>query len=121
VIPEYAAGFFDADGCVGAYSRTQGTRPYVNVTVANNCHEVLEQFKLEYGGCIERRAGKKCMCWRITGSTTTRPFLTQILPFAVVKKEQIKLALEILDLPKFDRSTRAHHFELATRLKELKR
>ena len=125
--PEYAAGFFDADGSVAAYARAKGMPEYVQVNMVNTCREVLEQLQARYGGKIElHRDG--CYLLRLT-ATPSKFFLEDVLPYVIVKRNQVKVALEIIGLPRIGHwmeqthraEVRSRRTALANQLREMKR
>ena len=113
----YAAGFFDAEGCVSVIqNRTRGEKIargipgkiYLKyslmVSVANTAKNVLDEFQSLWGGNVyQQKKGtddaRQCYVWRLNGKKS-KPFLDAVSPLLVVKHEQAKLALEFVDLPR---------------------
>jgi hypothetical protein len=94
----YCAGFFDGEGSVGVY-----TRRYV-CTVSNTDIRPLKKFVELWGGKIAvtekskiKGAHMNVYHWHVYGQNC-KNFLNDILPFTVVKKDQIVLFLEVLDV-----------------------
>lgn len=102
VSDQYAAGFFDGEGCVIVRQRIRDGLVHYNLdaVVAQMDRTVLDLLKAEYGGAIHpqrKNAWKpgEVLYWRwCMGSVTAREFLKVIHPFSVVKREEIALALE---------------------------
>lgn len=103
----YAAGLFDADGCVriGRWAKPNSTHVRFNVvaTVANCCLPVLEAMKETYGGSIHAEQRSKhnpnhrdWYAWH-SGSQVAAEFLRRVLPHLIVKREEAELALALQD------------------------
>jgi hypothetical protein len=102
----YCAGFFDGEGSMGAYCRR-----YL-VTASNTDVRPLKKFIELWGGKIHvqkknklKGANMDVFHWRLYGHNS-RTFLNEIYPYTIVKKDQIKLFLEILDVLPVGRGTR---------------
>lgn len=91
---EYLAGFFDGEGCV--YFTPNG-RVSVNITQKRTA--VLYKIKEDFGGAV-RSNGRACKCsqWTIGGRKDIKRFLSAILPYSVVKKAEVEIGLEAVDL-----------------------
>ena len=91
---QYAAGFFDGEGCIII---TKTTKQYaLRCTLGNTNREVLEQLKSQWGGCIKLHNGFKVKAgwqWDIAANQAAH-FLTDISPFLVIKREEALLGLE---------------------------
>lgn len=102
---QYLAGFFDADGCVGIYSRGPDKGYQVNVAIANSgkhgriiCDKLVER----YGGCVTTQKAKKSthrdtFWFRLNGRGKCRQFLSDIVPYLIIKKDQAELCLEFIE------------------------
>lgn len=93
---EYIAGFFDGEGCiyVGRNSRQRPTYT-LEVSIVNTDRRPLDQLYARFGGCLQVRQGGQQYHWRITGQRAQQ-FLNWIRPHAVIKDQQIRLALEFM-------------------------
>jgi len=101
---EYVAGLFDGEGCVNIVkSKRKGYKNYyfqVWVAVYNSYKPVLEKLEKQFGGFVIPQQKHKDKShhltkwrWGLSGKETIE-FLKQILPYTVIKTEQIKLAIE---------------------------
>ena len=104
---EYIAGFFDGEGSVGIYRNKLakktgygGENWRLSVNVGNVDPIVVRYLKERYGGSLflyERSKKMKnrqdAWYWMATGNGAAA-FLREILPYSLVKKQQIELALE---------------------------
>ena len=124
----YCAGFFDGEGSVGVYSRR-----YV-CTVSNTDIRPLKKFIEMWGGKLHiqqksklKGANMDVFHWHLYGQNC-RDFLNEIYPHTIVKKDQIKLFLEVLDVLPIGRGKRRNpgvnefidlHAERIRRLKRM--
>lgn len=126
--PAYAAGVFDADGCIGIYEAMKNNeyKRYIRiqVMVANNHGGMLLEFKNRYGGSV-CYAGAVCKQWRQDSKEKVRLFLEEIYPFSITKRDQIEIGLKFLSIPRgsrdpLDRDLRASlRLEIARLKKEV--
>lgn len=96
--PEYAAGFFDADGSVSIDPRERVLR----VDISNTHRGVLEQFHHQFGGFIStfnqrEQHHKPVHHWRMKCGPAEE-FLRLIAPHVVVKKDRVELALRVREM-----------------------
>ena len=104
----YAAGVFDADGCVTIIRAKRGDtiRHILRVDVSNCYAPLCEAFKAQFGGGIVRRpirqrkardpnewGTRDTFTWYI-GTAKAGGFLTIILPYMMVKREEAEVALK---------------------------
>src|SRR3990167_2808111 len=102
---QYAAGFFDADGCVMIKNNRRDKQFPIEANVSNTYFKVLEFFLEKYGGTIDDVGAdyrkntnwKRIWRWRIVNKPAL-PFLKQILPYLIVKKERVELAIYFWEL-----------------------
>lgn len=95
--PEYAAGFFDGEGCVLISSGHHQLRVVIN----NSCNEVLQEFSNRWGNKVCQAHGtyvdnpkyKPRYSWVIRGERA-REFLETIYPYLIVKREEARVAIE---------------------------
>lgn len=107
---EYVAGFFDGEGCVNFSVRGKSRQIFFRVMLTNTDPDILEEFKSKYGGNLAKPRQLK-ENWKIFRQLTiTGPmaysFLEKIYPYAKIKKQQIKLALEFQELRNLPRKQR---------------
>lgn len=108
----YLAGLFDGEGCI-----TINNALRIKLGITNK--EVVEWIKSKCGGSIYTTNDpryKTKYSWEISG-IDAKEFLEQILPFAIVKKAQISLALDYYNLPWGNKEVRE---KFKKQLKELK-
>ena len=92
----WAAGFFDGEGNVSLLrrARRKSVEYDLYVQVTQKAREPLDQFRGAFGGNISpTKTPSGCWRWRIHGKQA-QVFLERMLPFSLVKKQQIVLALE---------------------------
>jgi len=85
---QYVAGFFDGEGCV--YISPEG-RPCVSVTQKRS--DILRLFREDFGGKVVDHTGK-CSRWQILSREEIINFLEVILPYSIVKTDEIKLGIK---------------------------
>ena len=98
--PEYAAGFFDGEGCVNCSSNRNNS--FVRILVVNTNIDVLKAFQAVWGGDInanyrQKSHWKQAYTWRLQHKSAT-DFLTEILPFLIVKRQQAEAAIAFNNL-----------------------
>lgn len=113
---EYAAGFFDGEGCVYVAHRLRkkeenfSPTSSINVCIANTVIGPLEEFEKKWGGSIRGRfetdpRRRKQYQW-VLATRMALPFLRAIYPHVIIKKmvvaEGIKFC-ELMELPKEER------------------
>lgn len=92
----YVAGIFDSDGCI-----TNNSKNSLNVIIAQaeKGKNVLEFIQKYFGGNILKQSEatdkhQACYCWRINNNKDVNNFLQIIYNHILVKKNQVKIALE---------------------------
>lgn len=100
---EYAAGFFDGEGCVKIRAtKTNGYLYYrVETDIGNTDRPILEAFVDKYGGSIYERPRERMRKhgwsrqydWRIA-CEKAQAFLLDIQPYVRIKRKYVDLALE---------------------------
>lgn len=111
ITDEYAAGFFDGEGCVTACLRggkQRNSSPILLVCIGNTNLEVLEMHKTRWGGSIAARGGKHFKKvlegrWQqqyqwVLASKMAMPFLKAIQHHVVIKKDVVMAALRYGEL-----------------------
>lgn len=92
----YAAGFLDGDGHI---SVSKGTNP--RIAISSTDFILIKWLLAHFGGKFYKAQRKRIIYdWRISGASNKERFLLKIIPHLQMKKEQAKLALEILRLRK---------------------
>lgn len=106
ITPQWLAGFFDGEGSVYAgntllKSARRGKNYSIIISVAQKDINVLSAIQAVYGGTISDRGGNcsaygRCYVLRWCGNYAKRVLL-DILPYSIVKRERIQLAIYALD------------------------
>jgi len=95
---EWAAGFFDGEGCIsfkgGAGGKYAGR--YVHLIVEQKDRRPLDRLQTLFGGNIY--AGTNKWRWSIQQKDLVRKALTLMLPHLTVKRERALVGLERLTL-----------------------
>lgn len=95
----YLAGFFDGEGCVRIHRNPPSNPRYrLHITMVNSNFGILKMYINKFGGDIHKDELKKerykyTWQWYIL-SNSALLFLKWIEPYTIVKREQIKLAIE---------------------------
>lgn len=95
----YFAGLFDGEGCINISSRMArgGVSPSFRLTtiITNNVHAPLASAQRIWGGAIHARRGAHVFTyqWRLSGNGAV-PFLTDVLPYLMVKQDEAQLAID---------------------------
>jgi len=89
---QYAAGFFDGEGCVN-FSRVR-TSIFPRILVVNTNLEVLQEFQKKFGGDISKlsrakNSWKVAYQWRLSWATAV-DFLEKIYPYLKIKTQQVE-------------------------------
>jgi len=91
ITPEYWAGLFDGEGrIVVAKDFT-----HIFVSVTQKELPILYLLKARYGGTITNYKNQTCGKWLIHGCEKTVRFLSDIEPYAIIKRKEIIIALEL--------------------------
>jgi hypothetical protein len=98
------AGMFDGEGCITLF-RTSKHGKYIShhmqVCVTNTNVEALVKFQEKFGGKIQKHHGKNnCYRWYLAGRDQMRNLLKTILPYCLIKKPQMEIALVYLETVK---------------------
>ena len=104
----YIGGFFDGEGSISCIINRNGVRR-LSVNITNTCYPLIEDLHNRFGGLIHEmkvreRTGKtiglrkQCYRWDLNGKRAVL-FLSAVSPYILVKRKQVKLAMEFLDLP----------------------
>lgn len=100
---QYAAGFFDGEGCIRVTLQGNNNAAGIHVFITNTCKQILEEFQRKYGGSLRLRSQetekhKDCYQWRISNKREAKKFLIDILPFLYEKKPQVLLGIDYCNL-----------------------
>lgn len=109
---QWLAGFFDGEGSVVVHktmpcpSRPKCRPSYgIELVLANNHLPTMQSIYSKFPGRL--RQAKPLRCWRLTLSgRLARQFLETVAPFVVTKKEQVRLALAMMERQQSTVSTR---------------
>lgn len=97
---EYIAGLFDGEGHVSitVTQREGQTDPKLCVKLTNTHLPVMEMFKEQYGGTFylqKKSEEHHLQVYQLSLNVTeSKKFLSEILPYLVIKKRQAEIALE---------------------------
>lgn len=94
ISPQYAAGFFDGEGCINV-TYCRGT-PVIRTLVVNTNLEILEKFQETWQGSIHKNKKgkehwKQAYTWKLSYVSAKR-FLEDIYPFLEIKQKQAEAA-----------------------------
>lgn len=97
---QYAAGFFDGEGCVNV-STLRG-KPFIRILVVNTNLEILTKLQQTWGGDVQKNYKskahwKQAYTWRLQHSACLG-FLQDIYPYLVVKKNQAEAAFVFFEV-----------------------
>lgn len=131
----YVAGLFDGEGCVATRHRRRAFAVYARLSMTDP--RAMLAIAHEFGGkvspCKRDRRGKRtrqCWHWDLFGAKA-KVFFETILPYCVVKKDEVALAITLLSMErrrdephgtaKLPPSVRRLRADLAGQIKGLKR
>ena len=99
-ILHYTAGLFDGEGCVDIYKATTSKASknislMLRVNIAQKDGQVMNFLQDNFGGyvAVDKHNGHYIHRWEVR-SQKAKEFLSLIYPFVIIKREQIKIALE---------------------------
>lgn len=97
----WIAGFFDGEGCV-AISVQKQTKMWLELSVQNTYKEAVdrlqEAFPGHYRDFLPRAGRMRVWEWKVTGFYAAA-FAEAVLPYALVKREQLRLAVAFYRQP----------------------
>ena len=104
----YVAGIMDGEGSFSIYYNKTSKQHMARITVGNTSFVLIEYLMHNFGGKFyklepEQLKGynrKPMYSWRLSGNKNKEKFLLGILPHLVIKKEQAKLFLEFISIPR---------------------
>jgi hypothetical protein len=107
---EYAAGFFDGEGCINITVTGKNRQVRLRVMLVNTDQDILLLFQAKYGGNLTMpkvlKDGWKPYCQLYWFGNSAIEFLSHIRPYILLKRSQIELAFEFWDFmhtPRRDR------------------
>jgi len=103
----YLAGILDGEGCltIGAGQKETCTNYNSIVVVQNTSKKLIDWLQAKFGGSVylskkETDKTKAAYMWRILKKKDIEILLLAVLPYLVVKREQAKILLEFVRLPR---------------------
>jgi hypothetical protein len=95
----YFAGFLDGEGTINVLIDSNANVT-IQVWLVNTCRAPLDRALELFGGTLKDYPAKKVNCkpmhkWWIIGRNAL-PFLEAVQPYLLIKREQVRLALEIV-------------------------
>lgn len=114
--PEYAAGFFDGEGCVNITMAGEIRQAVLRVTIVNTDPNILNEFSKTFDGKLLRPRAYSNPNWKLFRAVEWRgkravAFLKVIHPHVIVKRKQVDLAFkfwEFMHLPILERCVVVH-------------
>ena len=117
----YLAGFFDGEGSVtvGRKTRSTGDRSYfLQISITQPSLPALEVYQSYFGGhvgSVKRPAGMS-PTWQWSPHQAGKTlFLSSLLPFIVLKKQQFERALEFLEAYRLSSSRPSYRLSRAAK------
>jgi len=100
----WLSGFFDAEGSVSISVSKNLKNPshFLRISLSNTNHSIMLWINEKLGGYLcfrKKKNNRRDIEWRVSSNNAER-FLNIIYPYSIIKKEQIKLALEFQDTKK---------------------
>jgi len=91
---QYIAGFFDGEGCVDVFhGRSQERRRRPRIRISQRQLYVLNEIKRSLGfGRVAK--SRNTFQWSVKSKKDIVRFVKSILPYTIVKKPQLEIALE---------------------------
>ena len=103
----YLAGILDGEGCLSVTAGKKPTCINYNSTmqVQNTSKELIDMLQAKFGGSTylskkQTRTTKTAYMWRVLKKKHIELLLLATLPYLIVKKEQAKVLLEFVRLPR---------------------
>lgn len=128
----WAAGLFDGEGCVRIYQQTKTNAFVLQLVLVNTNLKAVTKFHeiMGVGSISEKRRyathHKQCWAWQASAQKG-KIALEKLLEYSVIKKPEIAVALEFMNLPKAITGPRMSEEEIKIRngflntLKDLKK
>jgi len=103
----YLAGLIDGDGCVDAYVAQSDGSTWYRVYLAVNSveHKVIKRLEELFGGKGHKRERPHYKHgfiweWKLIVKQDVNDLIEQMIPYLVLKREQARLAVQFLNLPR---------------------
>jgi|SRR5208337_867015 len=104
----YVAGIVDGEGSFSIYYNKHSENHNARITIGNTSIELIKYLMHNFGGKFYsfdpkdmHGFNRKTMhSWRLSGVKNKEDFILGILPHLVIKKEQAKVFLEFLRIPR---------------------
>ena len=98
---EYAAGFFDGEGCITMHRYPPAHYLRIDVVVGNTNRDVLLLLQERWAGAMQKQRvhqphHKQPWHWELSGRKAW-DFLRDVTPFLIVKKVEAEIALRHYD------------------------
>jgi len=92
----YLAGFFDGEGCVSGFKRG-----YPRITITQKDPRPLMWIQSLCGGTLDQAQRSGCFGggvyrWRLFAGKSVALFIEGVLPYTIVKRDDLRKALEWL-------------------------
>ena len=120
----YLAGILDGEGCltIGAGQKETCTNYNSIIVVSNTNKGLVDWLQTKFGGSVylcRKQQGnqKEAYMWRVLKKKEIELLLLATLPYLVIKREQAKLLLEFVRLPRMNANDK--RADLYNRLKKL--
>jgi len=118
----YTAGFFDGEGCVNIVRYLQRGRSYhtLQIVFTNTDFQALEWLRQRWGGYLSKPTQPSNPRHRSSrhlrmSAGPARPLLVAMLPYLIIKKSQVEIALEFIEAKSCNRGRRGDPVALAKR------
>ena len=107
---QYAAGFFDGEGCINITVRGPSRQVCLRVMLVNTDAPILRFFQIQFGGRLAKPRmngdGWKEFRQLNWSGHAAAAFIREIEPYLILKKPQAQLALEFWDFMQLPKSSR---------------
>lgn len=85
----WAAGFFDGEGSISAYTDRRDGLPYIALNVAQRDRRALLRLQRLFGfGGVGKPNAKGVSYWQVYGHEKVQAVVAALWPFLIVKREQ---------------------------------
>jgi len=104
----YVAGIMDGEGSFSIYYNNSSNNHNARITIGSTSFSLIEYLMTNFGGKFyklepEQLHGhnrKPMYSWRLSGNKNKEAFILGILPHLVIKKEQAKVFLKFIRIPR---------------------
>lgn len=99
----YIAGFFDGEGCISSHIN-RNVKIIIAQKFPNILRHIYEVIKLgKIWECYSHTQSSLSYQLRVTSQKQVRNFIDLILPYTLIKKRQLEIAIKLMNRPKFRR------------------